>query len=219
MKRCAKWLSSAIVAVVIILLSAARPAFADGYTIFDLGDDNGHGLYGIDTTGDVVVWGSSGCGIASVCYVTYVNGVAASESATAPLLAYDDGSGCGSTPAGFSVTKEVCNNGWIGLGSLYSSNGDPNGVYLGSASGPNFVGSGSADQVLLNSVGDFAWTDGQNEEMYVAIQNSVLLPKSDEFSVEQEFEPASTIPEPASLLLLATGLAGFTAALRRKANR
>ena len=135
MKISAQWLSSAIVTVVIILFSSTRPALADTYTIFDLGDDNGHGIYGIDTAGDVVIWGSSGCGISSpICYVTYVDGVATDDSSTAPVLAYDDGTSCGSTPAGFNASKTVCNDGWIGLGSVYSPNGDPNGVYLGSGS-------------------------------------------------------------------------------------
>jgi hypothetical protein len=219
MKTSGQWLSSAIVAVVIILFSSIRPAFGDTYTIFDLGDDNGHGIYGIDSAGDVVIWGSSGCGISSpICYVTYVDGVAAGDSSTAPVLAYDDGTSCGSTPAGFNASKSVCNSGWIGLGSLYSPNGDPNGVYLGSGSSFDFLGRGSADQLFLNSAGDLAWSDGQDEEMYVAILNTSPKFEAFDFSVQQDPDPVAT-PEPASWFLVGTGLLGFAAAIRRKANR
>ena len=218
MKTSAQWLSSAIV-VVIILFSSIRPALGNTYTIFDLGDDNGHGIYGIDSAGDVVIWGSSGCGISSpICYVTYVDGVATDDSSTAPVLAYDDGTSCGSTPAGFNASKSVCNDGWIGLGSLYSPNGDPNGVYLGSGSSFDFLSGGSADQLFLNSAGDLAWTDGQGEEMYVAILNTSPKFEAFDFSVQQDTDPVAT-PEPASWFLLGTGLLGFAAAIRRKANR
>jgi PEP-CTERM motif len=219
MKLPAQWLSSAIVAIVVILFSSTRPAFADSYTIYDLGDDNAHGIYGIDSAGDVVIWGSSGCGGSSTCYVTYVNGVATSDNSIPPVLSYDDGTSCGSTPAGFNSSKEVCNNGWVGLGSLYNPNGDPNGVYAGSGSGLNFLGSGSADQVFLNSLGDFAWTDGQDDEMYVAIRNSPPVFEALDFSPKGDFVPAATTPEPAGLLLMATGLVGITVAVRRRANR
>jgi hypothetical protein len=214
-----KMLSGAVVLVVAILLGSARPALADSYTIFDLGNDNGHGIYGIDTAGSVVVWGGNGCGMsASTCYVTYTDGIATSDSSTAPDLVYDDGTSCGSTPAGFNASKTVCNNGWIGLGTLYNPNGDPNGVYVGSGSDLQFLHGGSADQVFLNSLGDFAWTDGQSEEMFVAIANSNSAPLLQSAFVQQDFDPATT-PEPRSLLLVGTGLLLFLAAIRRKANR
>jgi hypothetical protein len=219
MKLLAQWLSSAIVVILAISLCSTRPAFADSYAIFDLGDANNHGIYGIDTAGDVVIWGTSGCGVsASYCYVTYVNGVGTSDGSTAPVLAYDNGTACGSTPAGFNATKEVCNSGWTGLGSLFSPNGNPNGVYLGSGSDLNFLASGSVDQAFLNSAGDFAWTDGQDEEMYVAILNNTPLFVTTDLFVQQEVVAATT-PEPGSLLLMATGLIFFTAAIRRKATR
>jgi hypothetical protein len=219
MKCFAQWLSSAIVAVVVMLSCLTRPVFADSYSIVDLGNANGHGIYGIDTAGDVVVWGTSGCGIsADLCYVTYADGVATNDGSIAPTLAYDNGTPCGSTPAGFDASKETCNGAWIGLGSLYNPNGDQNGVYFGSGSNLDFIHTGSADQVFLNSIGDFAWTDGQNEEMYELIQTSgPVLTDLDAF-VQPDFVPVTT-PEPRGLLLIGTGLILGTIMIRRKANR
>jgi hypothetical protein len=219
MRISGQWLSGAIVVVMAILLGSARPALADSYTIFDLGSDNGHRIYGIDTAGDVVVWNGNGCDTpVSTCYVTYTDGIATSESATAPDLVYDNGTSCGSTPAGFQALKKVCNNGWIGLGTIYNPNGDPNGVYVGSGSGLQFLHSGSADQVFMNSLGDFAWTDGVDDELYVAIANSGPPLQTAGLSYQENSVAADPIPEPGSWLLVGTGLLLFVAAVRRKAN-
>jgi hypothetical protein len=217
MKISGQWLSGAIVAVMAILLSSTQPALADSYTIFDLGNDNGHGIYGIDTAGDVVIWGGTGCGVsATTCYVTYTNGLATSDSSTAPDLVYDDGTPCSSTPSCYNAAKKVCNNGWIGLGTLNNPNGAPNGVYVGTDSGLQFLHGGSADQAFLNSAGDFAWADGQSEEFYVAIANPASLFEAQSALSQDDFDPATT-PEPASLLLVGSGLLLFVAAILRKA--
>lgn len=215
MKRFAQGLGSILFVAVVMLFAVTRPALADSYSIVDLGNANGHGIYGIDTSGDVVVWGTSGCGLGVFsCYVTYVNGVATNDGAIAPVLDYDNGTSCGSTPAGFNATKETCNGGWTGLGSLFNPNGDPNGVYFGSGSDLDFIHSGSADQVFLNSVGDFAWTDGRDEEMYELIQNAGPLPTSVEALVVTDSVPVTT-PEPRTLLLVATGVIWVAIMLRR----
>jgi hypothetical protein len=218
MKLPAQWLSGAIAVIVAISLGSIRPAFADSYTVYNLGDDNSRGIYGIDTAGDVVIRSLNGCGVAlTTCYTTYVNGVATSESTTAPVLDYDDGTSC-SAPAGFNSSKTICNGSWIGFGALYYPDGGADGVYLGSAADPTLIQSGTADQVFLNSIGDFAWTDGLDDEMFVAIQNPAPLVLASDLSVQQAVV-TDPVPEPAALFLVGTGLLLFLAAIRRKVNR
>jgi hypothetical protein len=165
---------------------------ADTYTIYDLGDDNGRPIVGIDNLGEVVIHNE----ILSD-YLTYSNGVLVNTTSTLPSLTYDNGTPC-SVPSGFTLDGEsVCNNGRAGFGSRFNSNLDADGVYTGPVSSLTLVEPNApADAAFLNGSGDFAWSDGFLEQNFEAID--------------------LTTPEPNSLLVVGTGCLSLFCVLRRK---
>jgi hypothetical protein len=184
-------LFAAILPLAATLFLVPAPIHADTYVIYNLGDDNGRPIVGIDTLGEVVIFNEF-----TSDYLTYANGVLVNTTSTLPSLTYDNGTPC-SEPAGFGPSGEViCNNGRIGFGSRFNTNGDPDGVYTGSTSSLTLVQPfGTTDMAVLNSFGDLAWSNG---------------------IVEFNFEAVDITPEPNSLLLFGTGCVSLFCVLRRK---
>jgi len=187
-------LLAAILPLAATLFLVPARVHADTYIIYDLGNTNGKPIVGIDTLGEVVIHNELGFD-----YLTYANGVLVNTTSTLPSLTYDNGTPC-SVPSGFAAapaSEIVCNNGRTGFGSRSNPNGDPSGVYTGPTSSLTLVDpSGSTDMAVLNSSGDFAWSDGVHEENFEAID--------------------LTTPEPSSVLLFGTGCLSLFGVLRRK---
>ncbi|HUZ96673.1 MAG TPA: PEP-CTERM sorting domain-containing protein [Edaphobacter sp.] len=179
------------IAIVVVLLILCSTAHADTYKIYDLGDDNGQDIVGIDASGTVVAFNNS-----LHIYFAETAGGAGYASTTDPGLTYDNGTPCSPVlSAGMSVLgRASCNNGYEVFGGNYL--GDNIGLYTG-PDPADYLHSGSVDVLVLNSSGDFAWSDGRDEENYLAIDLS------------------SQVPEPSSILLLGTGLLA-AAGMRRR---
>jgi PEP-CTERM motif len=190
-------LFAAIFPLAATLFLVPERVHADTYKIIELGSDEARNIVDIDTSGAVVIFDEF-----TSEYLTYADGMLVNTTSSLPSLAYDNGGGgpC-SIPSSFTVipfAKFVCNNGRIAFGSRFNTNGFEDGVYTGPPSSLTLVDlRGTDDVAVLNSSGDFAWSDGISEVNFEAID-------------------LTTTPEPASLLLVGTGCLALFGVLRRK---
>lgn len=177
------------------LLTLIAPAHADTYSVAGFTDYGGAGpVLAIDTSGDVL-FGDPGCyGFppnADYCYSLYErSGVIENFSSIPP---YDF--------TGYSVLDLtgvtpliLTNNGYE-----VDFEGQNRLLYGGPEGDLQLISTGVvADLLAINSYGDIAWTNGLFEENFVAYDIT-----------------AHETPEPATITMLAIGIAAFTI-MRRK---
>jgi hypothetical protein len=200
-------LSAAAVAIAALPSTLPTPALADTFQIFNLGNANNHNIFGIDTAGAVVIQSPTAPNF-ELLYQTYVDGVLLNSSTSIPSLSYDNGTPCTPTvSAGITLGlgQTRCNNGHEVYFGTFPIPG-PNLEGMGIFTGPNLtdrltdpsVISSTLDTVVMNASGDFAWVDGRDETIFEAVDQS--------------------IPEPGSLLLVATGSLTLIGTIRRRLN-
>jgi hypothetical protein len=164
----------------------------DMYQIFGVGDLQIDHFYGLATDGTVVLRDQHGF------YETVVLGkVTARELPTPPSLIYDNGTPCTPTdlPPGTTLFGEgICNNGR----EVFRTNTE--GLYLGPDAVNDlialFPGGPGLAPFAINSSGDIVFRFGQD-------------------GIREAYDVTGHIPEPSTLVLLATGVLGAAGALRR----
>lgn len=181
---------AAMLSVAAVLFFLPAVAVADTYQIFDLGTA-GRTIYGIDTTGDVVIFDPAGsCDVHdNPCYDLFHQGHVISFGTTPPALNYDNGTPCSPTlPPGTVISHGVCNGALDAYGEVSPQ--------LGLFTNGNFVNGGPVTFLVMNGIGDIAWSDG-----------------SDNF---EAYNLTAHVPEPNTLVMLTTGLLGAGVTLRRR---
>lgn len=201
MKTVQSWFVMVVI-VAACVFSTSKRAFADTYQEFILWSDN-VSFYGMDNSGNVALNASAFC--STTCYDTFHDGVVTGLLVASPgLVVNDSGTLCTpAVPPGGSVIAGVCNNGkdsFTGFLEPISMQPRP-GLYAGSfpdiatVHSPEFGGGGGG--IFLNSLGDIVVDDVFTDDWYF-------------------FQNTSTVPEPSSIVLIATGALGLLEGMRRR---
>ena len=203
-----------LIALTLTLLLAAAPrSFADAYSLTVIEHTDKEAFIGMDSASDFIVnrsntLGGSTCGTtahATSCYETfYAGGSNSVFTADAPNFAFDNGSPCTPSLAGFNFSSGVCNGTHYLASGIYTrpGNQDLRGIWGGPNPDPvqNYLSNGILAGAFMNASGDAVFIDTYNDTLVFARDLST-----------------SVTPEPTSLALLGTGALALLGAVRRRA--
>jgi hypothetical protein len=204
--RSPRSLRSLLLAITIFIVAA--PAFADTYQIFALDSDQDRFFRGMDSNGTVVIaYGSSTdttCdSITPKCFSTYIDGAFSYTSHTLPGFTADNGTPCTPTlPPGGLVEHGVCNNGREAFTGFMSKDQARPDIYTGPDPVADLVAHDGEGLIFMNSRGDIVYDNHFADEWFFAKDLST-----------------APVPEPGSILLLATGALAIAGAMRRRISK
>jgi len=199
----------AILLVAGLLFTTTKSASADTYQIFLLTSEGDAQFYGMDDFGNVAFsligydpFAPLFCQM-NTCYETFHDGTRTGfEVQTSGLEVNDSGTPCTPlAPPGGHVFRGVCNNGRDAFTGMLTPTQHTDDVYVGSYPDITQVADGGEGLIFMNARGDIVYDDAFSEYWYFLLD-----------------ETTSTIPEPGSILLLATGAAAAILAMRRRSR-